>query len=292
MINLWYEESYWAHTRGVVSGPEKVVRNLIKSLDLMNIPYAINENKYKANHFIQYDRLAQVKHHTVDWRTAFIGPQLWPFETYGRWVTENPERWNQLICPSDWVKGFFKKRYFLPDNQLVVWPVGIDEFNNKRDIQYDCLIYFKRRSPEELEAAIKLLKKKKMTYKVLQYGKYTEEEFWNLANQAKFCFLINGTESQGIAVQEIMSHGVPLFVWDLDQWLDMGEENICPATSVPYWDERCGEKFYKKTMMSRTFTKFCAKMDEGGYDPKQYVKENLSLQRSAEILLDIVKTVQ
>ena len=37
MINLWYEESYWAHTGGKLSGPEMVVKNLIKSLDLMGI---------------------------------------------------------------------------------------------------------------------------------------------------------------------------------------------------------------------------------------------------------------
>ena len=26
MINLWYENSYWNHTGGRVSGPEKVVK--------------------------------------------------------------------------------------------------------------------------------------------------------------------------------------------------------------------------------------------------------------------------
>ncbi len=36
----------------------------------------------------------------------------------------------------------------------------------------------------------------------------------------------------------------------------MGIQWSVPASSVPYWDERCGEKFYKKTMLSRTFTKF------------------------------------
>ena len=47
MINLWFEESYWAYTNGVVSGPEKVVRNFIKSLEQENISYTINEDKYE-----------------------------------------------------------------------------------------------------------------------------------------------------------------------------------------------------------------------------------------------------
>ena len=140
-----------------------------------------------------------------------------------------------------------------------------------------------------MEIVEKFLKKKKLTYKILQYGSYTEEEFLALANQANFCFLLNGTESQGIAVQQIMSLGVPLFVWDVESWEDMGELWSCPASSVPYWDERCCEKFYKKTMLSRTFTKFNKKLKEGEFDPKSYVKENLSLERSAEILLDLFK---
>ena len=63
-------------------------------------------------------------------------------------------------------------------------------------------------------------------------------------NSAKFCFLINGTESQGIAVQEIMSMGVPIIAWDIKEWLDQGEAYRVPATSIPYWDERCGEVFF------------------------------------------------
>ncbi len=42
----------------------------------------------------------------------------------------------------------------------------------------------------------------------------------------------------------MMSLGVPLFVWDLRTWEDQGTEWSVPATSVPYWDDRCGERFY------------------------------------------------
>ena len=50
---------------------------------------------------------------------------------------------------------------------------------------------------------------------MVQYGEYGEEAFKMVVNEAKFCFLINGTESQGIAVQEIMSMGVPIIAWDI-----------------------------------------------------------------------------
>tara|TARA_B100001109_G_scaffold227203_1_gene201726 strand:- start:271 stop:1140 length:870 start_codon:yes stop_codon:yes gene_type:complete len=289
MISLWYEESYWGHTGGRLSGPEMVVKNLIKSLDLVGVPYAINEPTYQNNFFIQWNEKARIKHSKVNPETCLIGPQLWPFDKVGRFLVQDVASYKKIISPSQWNKDFYKTKWYLPDEKVGVWPVGIEIPHNIRNIQYDCLLYYKRRSAEELEIVEKFLKKKKLTYKILQYGNYTEEEFLALANQANFCFLLNGTESQGIAVQQIMSLGVPLFVWDVESWDDMGIQWSVPASSVPYWDKRCGEKFYKKTMLSRTFTKFDKKLKEGGYDPKSYVEENLSLERSAEILLELFK---
>ena len=37
MINLWYDESYWAYKNGILSGPEEVVRNTILALEEENI---------------------------------------------------------------------------------------------------------------------------------------------------------------------------------------------------------------------------------------------------------------
>ena len=98
--------------------------------------------------------------------------------------------------------------------------VCIEEFDNIREVNYDCLIYFKRRDQSELDAVKKFLVKNGFSYRMVEYGTYGEDGFKQLVNSAKFCFLINGTESQGIAVQEIMSMGVPIIAWDIKEWLD------------------------------------------------------------------------
>tara|TARA_B100000945_G_scaffold312340_1_gene306778 strand:- start:213 stop:1154 length:942 start_codon:yes stop_codon:yes gene_type:complete len=311
MINLWYDERYWNATKNDrsymekdkvivggesrpqltisprLTGPEKVVINVRKSLELAGINYTVNENKYRNNLLLQYDGRQAQNHAKLEAETCVIGPQVWVFEPHGRYLARNPDCYHKLIAPCKWVSDFFRKKFYLTESSVGIWAVGIDEYDKKRDIQYDCLLYTKRRSSEEVQAAKDFLKKKKLTYKTIEYGLYNEEEFLDLANQAKFCFLVNGTESQGIAVQEIMSLGVPLFVWDLSEWLDMGETNRCPATSVPYWDGRCGEKFYTQKSMSRTFTKFNKKLKSGEYDPKSYVKENLSHEVSVKNLLSL-----
>ena len=285
MINLYYSEAYWGHS-ATMNGPHKVVDNLIKSLNQEKIDYAINEEKYEHNFLIQYDAIAHEKHSKIEQETTIIGPQVWLFDGYGQFLIDNQNYYKKLIAPSQWVKDKFINKFNLPENKVAVWPVGIEEFDNVREPSYDCLIYFKRRDESELSVVKKFLVSRGISYRMVEYGGYDEIGFRNLVNQAKFCFLINGTESQGIAVQEIMSMGLPIIAWDIKEWLDQGEEYRVPATSVPFWDERCGEKFYSIDKLEETFDNFYARIND--YDPKAYVKENLSFESSVKTLLDIL----
>ena len=286
MINLYYSEAYWGHS-ATMNGPHKVVDNLIKSLDQEKIEYAINEEKYEHNFLVQYDATAHEKHSKIEQDTTIIGPQVWLFDGYGQFLIENQNYYKKIIAPSEWVKNKFITKFNLPEEKLAVWPVGIEEFNNIREPNYDCLIYFKRREQKELDAVKQFLDSKNFTYKMVEYGGYGEDGFKQLVNSAKFCFLINGTESQGIAVQEIMSMGVPIIAWDIKEWLDQGEAYRVPATSIPYWDERCGEVFFNIDELDVTFSKFYATLDE--YDPKAFIKDNLSFECSVKTLLDILR---
>ena len=286
MINLYYSEAYWGHS-ATMNGPHKVVDNLIKSLDQEKIDYAINEEKYEHNFLVQYDATAHKKHSEIEQDTTIIGPQVWLFDGYGQFLIENQNYYKKIIAPSEWVKNKFITKFNLPEDKLAVWPVGIEEFNNIREPNYDCLIYFKRRDQSELDAVKKFLVNNGLSYRMVEYGTYGEDGFKQLVNSAKFCFLINGTESQGIAVQEIMSMGVPIIAWDIKEWLDQGEAYRVPATSIPYWDERCGEVFFNIDDLEVTFSKFYATLDQ--YDPKAFIKDNLSFECSVKTLLDILR---
>ena len=285
MINLYYSEAYWGHS-ATMNGPHKVVDNLIKSLDQEKIEYAINEEKYEHNFLVQYDATAHDKHSKIEQDTTIIGPQVWMFDGYGQFLIENQNYYKKIIAPSEWVKHKFITKFNLPEDKLAVWPVGIEEFNNIREVNYDCLIYFKRRDQSELDAVKKFLVSNGLSYRMVEYGTYGEDGFKQLVNSAKFCFLINGTESQGIAVQEIMSMGGPIIAWDIKEWLDQGEAYRVPATSIPYWDERCGEVFFNIDNLEVTFSKFYATLDQ--YDPKAFIKDNLSFECSVKTLLDIL----
>ena len=284
MINLYYSEAYWGHS-ATMNGPHKVVDNLVKSLDQEKIDYAINQEKYKHNFLLQYDWTGHVKHSELDLENCIIGPQIWMFDEHINELRNNPSYYKFLITPSQWVKDLYVRKFDFPENKIRNWPVGIEEFNNIREVNYDCLIYFKRRDQSELDAVKKFLVNNGLSYRMVEYGSYGEDGFKQLVNSAKFCFLINGTESQGIAVQEIMSMGVPIISWDIKEWLDQGEAYRVPATSIPYWDERCGEVFFNKDELEETFSKFYATINE--YDPKSFIRDNLSFNKTVEQLMEI-----
>ena len=84
-----------------------------------------------------------------------------------------------------------------------------------------------------------------------------------------------------------MSMGVPIIAWDIKEWLDQGEAYRVPATSIPYWDDRCGEVFFNIDDLEVTFSKFYATLDQ--YDPKAFIKDNLSFECSVKTLLDILR---
>lgn len=283
MINLWYDDS---KLHGRMSGPLKVIVNLKESLLESKIDYSVNEDVYSKNLLLHYDPIGHQKHERLDHNTCFIGPQFWPFDSYGKFLKDHPEYYNKLIVPSYWVKDLLTLKFGFDESKIKIWPVGVKSSNLNKNIKYDCLVYFKRRSQQELNTVTNFLENKNFSYNVISYGSYHESDFELLTSQSRFCFLLNGTESQGIAVQEIMDSNTPLFVWDLKEWLDEGEEYKVGASSIPYWDDVCGERFFEENEMEETFSKFYDKISS--YTPREFVEKNLSYRRSIEILLEIL----
>ena len=188
MINLFYEEAYWGHSSRM-NGPKKVVHNLIASLKQEGVPYAVNVEEYSKNFLVQYDWNGHVKHSKLTLEHCVIGPQVWVFDEHVKELQQNPHYYKSIIAPSQWVKDLFVSKFLYPENKVAVWPVGIELPDIRREEKYDCLVYFKRRTRQELEKVISFLDSKQLTYNILEYGSYEPEQVNELAAQSKFCFL-------------------------------------------------------------------------------------------------------
>jgi hypothetical protein len=76
-------------------------------------------------------------------------------------------------------------------------------------------------------------------------------------------------ESQGLAYQECLACDVPILAWDQGWWLDpnrirWGTPDV-PATSVPYFDSRCGEKFKGIEEFETQLERFLERLRRGDF---------------------------
>ena len=103
-------------------------------------------------------------------------------------------------------------------------------------------------------------------------------------------------ESQGIAYQQALSCGVPVFAWDPGgSWKDPDyfphKVRYEPVSSVPYWDDRCGIKFVDIVTFKAEWQKFWAQSEAGGFKPREYVLDCLTLERQARQYYEIAQGI-
>ena len=98
-------------------------------------------------------------------------------------------------------------------------------------------------------------------------------------------------ETQGIAYNEVLSLGVPILAWDCQQWFDPVRHrfglDFVPATSVPYFDERCGLKFRGIEDLPERLGQIMELLHAGRFSPRDYVLEHLTLERCAKQYFDL-----
>ena len=100
-------------------------------------------------------------------------------------------------------------------------------------------------------------------------------------------------ESQGIAYSEALSMDVPILAWNQRRWLDPNRHayglSDWPATSVPYWDERCGEQFVSLSEFPEVLDRFVERNARGKYRPREFILENLTLEKGARAYLSLLE---
>ena len=168
------------------------------------------------------------------------------------------------------------------------FPIDVDTFkpnDNNTNKQNEVFIYFKRRKQDELNVLENYLRENKINYKVFDYvKKYTENDYLKTLQNAKFGIILDAPESQGFAIEEALSCNVPLLVWNatsMSQEVGSNHPDV-PCTSIPYWNEKCGEVFYKWGEFERAFNIFLKNIKNKKYNPRQFVLDELSVKPCSE----------
>lgn len=202
------------------------------------------------------------------------------------------------IQPSEWARAAWKLSPICNNLNIKTVPFAIDtdKFTpiNIRKSE-EVFIYFKRRHPMELDALRDFFNARGIKVHVFDYvQKYTETDYLNfLQTRAKYGVWLGSHESQGFALQEALSCNVPLLVWNATSMRQEHEGNLpdIKCSSAPYWDERCGEQFNMFYQLDDVFEKFIENIEKNKYSPREYILENLTVQKCEEYFMDAYNSI-
>jgi glycosyltransferase involved in cell wall biosynthesis len=203
---------------------------------------------------------------------------------------------------SRWANDLYRP-YF--GDRCTIWPAGIDTSiwrptaESRKTIDfllYDKVLWnYDRTRTELLDPIRAVLRRRGFVFREMRYGFYDEREYSDVLSKSRAMILLVEHESQGLAYQECLASGVPVLAWDQGRWLDpnrfrWGTPEVA-ATSVPYWDDRCGMRFTNAAEFPERLDEFLSRLKSRVFAPRDYVMENLTLERSTQRFLEILSTV-
>lgn len=287
-----------------MSGQLRVFFNLCAGLDRLGIRYRVNDYGYIAQH---PDEVACIigRAFLLD-KFAWKNPILLGVCAYNH-PLDDPDLFKRLpvrkfLVPGPWYAEMYRAHW--PETEA--WPVGIDTDlwapSRPGEKTVDVLLYDKvswdreRYVPELVEPVRARLVKEGRSFTELRYGSYKEEDYQAALLHSRAMIFLCQNESQGIAYQQALSSGVPVFAWDPGgPWPDPDyyphRVQFEPVSSVPYWDDRCGLKFTDRAGFEDRWTDFWAGCTAGKFDPRGYILDNLTLEQRALQYYEIARSV-
>jgi glycosyltransferase involved in cell wall biosynthesis len=179
--------------------------------------------------------------------------------------------------------------------------VGIDTLEwqpSQREKTADFLVYDKVRwdrakyEAELIQPILARIGAAGFSHRVFKYGDYEPADYRAALQTSRAMLFLCSHESQGIACGEAMAAGVPIFAWDPGYCMDperfkWGDPDI-PATSVPFFDPRCGRRFVNFGEFDRQLPEFIDSLGRGGFAPRDYIMENLTVEKCSQNFVDIL----
>jgi glycosyltransferase involved in cell wall biosynthesis len=288
-----------------IGGIEKVFLNLKKSFDILNISYEVNipfKKIQKEDRIIILgrDKFALHGYNKPNKIIAGIGLMTHPSE-WPNLFNEYPIA--KYLQHSEWTNNVYIPYYGRINCAL--WPAGIEtekwkpnqEINKEIDfLVYNKINWEKEKNNTELRNPIlKLLSEKGLSYVEIVYGNYKSEDYRMLLAQSKAMIFLSEHESQGFACNEAMSMDIPILAWDQGFCQDpnrfkWGQPNL-KTSSVPFFNDDCGLTFKNFKEFKTQLDLFLVKKNKNQFKPRAFVLANLSLEKSGERMLQIIKEV-
>ena len=270
----------------IYSGPHKLINNLHKIFN-QEEDVSFNDFKFENSYIVQFDKYGQeIYKHVLEKKPnskIIIGPLI-GLEKVNYLINILKNNHNLKILVASQMAKQNAISLGFKSNQLVVWPVGVASqkycLGTRQYKKNLCLIYVKNRDPQELEEVKKVLEINSIKFKIFNYGNYKNSDLKKFAKKSEFGIVLTKTESQGIAVQELMSAGLPLIVngEDTNFW----GEQILEGTPTPYWSEYCGLKLDSIDNFEEVLRLFLKNINT--YNPRRLIIDELTFEKTGHSL--------
>lgn len=268
-------------------GPLAVERSLIAGLKELGQPFYLNQPSHTGGVACVLNGVETLKWALEQKQKGIIskiiaGPNLvvTPLEAGG--ILQD-KAIDIVVVPGRWVKDFYISLAPGLLGRVEVWPAGVDvpnlETNEKK---YDALIYNKLKENTLAENIGSYLSSLGKNVIRLDYGKFSQQEYFNLISQSKILVYLSESESQGLAIFEAWARGVPSLVWERNLFTYQNYRLTTKAASE-YVTEQVGLPFCD----AEDFKKRYNEVSNKGLDPRGFVLANYSDARAAENYLKI-----
>jgi glycosyltransferase involved in cell wall biosynthesis len=289
----------------LIWGQRRIFLNLCAGLDRIGVPYSVNDYRWAKRN---PSALACIvgKPYVLD-VTQWKNPILFGPCGHSHPV-EDPNLLDRLPIKKILVLGPWHKAMCRPywGETVEAWEAGIEtdiwQPTDASRKDTDVLLYDKVRWEHDryekslIDPIRAFLRAQGRSVCELRYGFYREDELRAALARCKTMIFLCEHETQGIAYQQALSCGVPILAWDRGGfWQDPEfyphRVKFAPVSSVPYWDDRCGIKFASIEGFDDAWRRFWDEFQSGGYDPRAYILDNLTLEQCAQRYLRQVQSV-
>ncbi len=191
---------------------------------------------------------------------------------------------DKVVVPSVWVQQLYERITPELTGKIIVWGAGVN-LPQKSSTKGGQVLVVKKHIDQTLyESVIATLHKEKISYKLLSYGDFTQEEYFTQLEQTPYVIYLQRSESQGLALLEAWARNVPTLVYNAQRYVDPQTTiDVEGKIGAPYLTEQTG-MFFTDTSFERDLSTFISKYST--FTPREYINDNFTDTIAAQHLIE------
>lgn len=191
-----------------------------------------------------------------------------------------------LIFFSTWHRDLFLRLAESPPAASYLWYAGVDpnQWPKSAGPREKILLYDKNPDADVRATVLKTVQQSQRPYEVLTYGTYDFAAYRKALAHARLAIFLSRSETQGLAMFEAWSSGVPTLHWNPGVMRYSGHD-YRGASSCAYLTPECGLAFAGANDFAPTFEQALNQ----SFDPRAVVLDRFTRSHSVQKFLDIVE---